>query len=421
MARPRRGSTALSGIVLVDKPLGWTSHDVVAKLRTLSGEGRIGHAGTLDPAASGLLVMLIGAATSLAPSFLADVKRYRATLCFGAQTTTDDAEGEVVASSVPSLELFDEGTALRLLASFVGKQQQIPPDFAALKIGGKVGYKQARKGETLDFKPRDIEVFAADFICCDAQAQTWTIDFTVSKGTYIRALARDIGLAAKTHAHLCGLRRLASGAFLLDDAHRMEDLSERCDKDPLAIADSFCSRELVANALPSGMELPWLVSDPRIAPAIVAIGVFDGVHEGHRALLHSVVTHAQEQGLVSAAVTFDVLPETVLHPTKPTHALMSLNEKVAAIKACGIEEVVVLPFTQALAQQSPEDFLLKTLPARLQLRAIEVGENFRCGNKGAGTPELMRQILEPYHISVTAHPLVTDATGTPISSTSLRP
>jgi len=403
MPRPKRGATALDGILLVDKPLGWTSHDVVGKLRALTGEGRIGHAGTLDPAATGLLVMLIGPATRRADTLLADTKDYRAEIRFGTQTTTDDADGEVIEIADIPAKTFDPKYARILLETFKGECVQIPPDFSALKREGKVAHREARKGKPLSFEPRPVEVYRAELIAIDTEKQSWTVDFSVSKGTYIRALARDIGRAAGTRAHLISLCRTSAGAFSLADAHTIDELEAHCAPDPLAVADYF-------------------VDTPRVGPAIVTIGVFDGVHEGHRQLLRSVSERARQEGLLSAAVTFDVLPETVLYPHRSIRTLMSLEEKTAAIKACGIDEVIVLPFTQALAQQSTEDFLLKTLPARVQARALEVGENFRCGIRGEGTPEKMRETLDalPQALPLHIHRLVTSEDGSPYSSTRLR-
>ncbi|MDR1412362.1 MAG: tRNA pseudouridine(55) synthase TruB, partial [Actinomycetes bacterium] len=151
----KRGNTALNGILLIDKAQGWTSHDVVAKLRKLTGEGRIGHGGTLDPEATGLLVVLFGPATKLSDNLLHGEKSYRATISFGEATDTDDAAGRIVQRSAVGPQVSDADFARKLLEGFVGVQWQTPPAFSALKREGKVAYREARKGRILDIAPRE--------------------------------------------------------------------------------------------------------------------------------------------------------------------------------------------------------------------------------------------------------------------------
>jgi len=353
--------------------------------------------------------MLVGPATKQASELLLDEKSYQAEISFGTRTTTDDAEGEILESSEVPAQVFDEGFARSVLADFVGEHDQVPPDFSALKREGKVGYREARKGTPLALEPRRVEVFSAELLSIDAERQTWSVEFSVSKGTYIRALARDIGIAASTHAHLSKLRRLSSGDFRLEDAYTIDDLTQACASDPLALADCF-------------------VSGARLGPAVVSIGVFDGVHEGHQSLLRAVNECARREGLLSVVITFDVLPEEVLTPQRAPQRLMNLDDKVAALKACDIDEVIVLPFTQALAQQSTEFFLLKTLPSLVQAQAIVVGENFRCGARGEGTPGRVQDILNSESesgqtgskIPVYVNKLLTNDEGIPYSSTLIR-
>jgi len=389
----KRGATALSGVLLLDKPQGWTSHDLVAKLRAVTGEGRIGHCGTLDPDATGLMVMLVGPATKLADDFTFATKRYLARIFFGTSTTTDDAQGEVVHRSEVPTTVWSEDEAKNLLADFTGMQEQTPPDFSALKVDGKVGYREARKGKPLKQQSRRIEVYSADLREVDEAAQSWLVEFHVSRGSYIRALARDIGLAAGTHAHLSELRRISSGTFDLAQAHSIEDVAQATTDDPLAIADFFLSRETLLQSVPQERLSAASIADPRIGPCVLTIGVFDGVHPGHQALLHTIKEQAQKLGIQSAVLTFDMHPREMLTPGQAPKTLMSLEQKINAIKECGIDQVIVLPFNHRLSQQSAEDFLTLTLPTLAQVRSIIVGSNFRCGKNAECGPEEMQTIF----------------------------
>lgn len=221
----RRGATGLRGILLVDKPLGPTSHDVVAGIRRVTGEGRVGHAGTLDPLATGLLIVLIGPYTRLEPYLASAEKRYLAEIAFGTSTDTDDAGGVPILAEPVRPEILDPDYAQGILRSFVGPSMQVPPAYSAIKVQGRTAYRAARSGEPLELTPRPIEVRSARLMSISDSPPSWSVDFVVSKGTYIRALARDIGRAAGCPAHLCSLRRVRSGPLDVRDASPFEDLA----------------------------------------------------------------------------------------------------------------------------------------------------------------------------------------------------
>jgi tRNA pseudouridine(55) synthase len=366
--------------------------------------------------------MLIGHATKLSNDFIVEAKRYRARISFGSSTTTDDAQGTTVHTSVVPDEVFDTGSARNLLSNFLGELDQIPPNFSALKQNGKVAHREARKGKPLQFEPRKIEVKTADLVEIDKNTQSWVVEFEVSKGTYIRALARDIGITAHTHAHLSELRRLSSGDFSLEQAHSIEDLEQACSKDPLGVADLFLSHDTLLKSVPAEKLTAASVAGTRIAPSVLAIGVFDAVHAGHQALLKESVKRAQEKGLLATAMTFSSHPMAVVRPLSAPALLMSLDEKIKAIKACGVDEVIILPFNHKISQQSAEDFLLKTLPSLVQSEELIVGENFRCGKEALCSPEEMQEIFEEagIDICVTVFKLKRDEGGIPYSSTRLR-
>lgn len=220
----RRGATGLSGVLVIDKPSGCTSHDVVAQLRRATGEGRIGHAGTLDPLATGVLVVLVGSATRLEPYLSAADKTYRARVSFGKATDTLDAEGAVTATAPVPDDVLDRACAEQLLARFIGPIVQTPPAYSAIKRGGVPSYRAARAGRPQEPAPRQVHIRSIILESIDVEACAWEIAISVSKGTYVRSLARDIGQAAGTVAHLAALRRTASGAASLEDAASLPDI-----------------------------------------------------------------------------------------------------------------------------------------------------------------------------------------------------
>jgi tRNA pseudouridine55 synthase len=217
-ARPGR----FHGILVVDKPAGWTSHDVVAKARRLLGERHIGHAGTLDPAATGVLPLAVGDATKVLEYLSEASKTYLAEITFGIETDSHDLDGRVTRLA-PVTGLTAE-TIEGSLASQVGEIEQIPPMHSALKIGGRRLYELARAGQEIERAPRRITIFELDLI--DWQPPTATLLVDCSKGTYVRAIARDLGMMVGVGAHLSNLVRLRTGPFSLDDAWTLEELAE---------------------------------------------------------------------------------------------------------------------------------------------------------------------------------------------------
>lgn len=223
----KRKPSDLNLLLAVDKPVGITSHDVVAKVRRALGERRVGHAGTLDPLASGVMVVGVGQATRLLGRVTLDRKCYLARIAFGSETSTDDAEGEVTRTAAVSDDVRSPLFARTLLKEFVGEQEQVPPAFSAISVDGVRSYKRARAGENVELPARTVEVHAADLVAIDEAdgGVVWTCAFDVSKGTYIRSLARDIGRAAGSAAHICDLRRTSSGCVSSGMCLRIDDLN----------------------------------------------------------------------------------------------------------------------------------------------------------------------------------------------------
>ncbi len=226
----KRGSSGLSLVVGVDKPIGMTSHDVVNSCRHIFQERRVGHTGTLDPLAGGVLLVCVGSATRLAPYFVAQDKRYRVKIVFGQGTDTDDAQGNIEEVALVPDEIYDPFFAQSFVESLVGTMDQVPPTYSAIKVEGKKAYDEARKGNVLDLKPRKIEIYSAqllgisDALSCDEAF--WEIDFHVSKGTYIRSLARDIGIALDCPAHVGALMRTQVGMIDIEECVSLETLKE---------------------------------------------------------------------------------------------------------------------------------------------------------------------------------------------------
>ena len=297
----KRGATDYSLVVGVDKPRGMTSHDVVNRVRRIFGERRVGHTGTLDPLAEGVLPICIGPATRLGTYLTGHDKRYLVRIAFGMSTETDDSEGAILHRGDAPEELEDPSFARRFVSSLVGRRKQLPPVYSAVKVDGRKSYEAARKGNVIDLAPRDIEVFEAELVgvgrgyplpggmaaagspCAADEAPRsagpgpeadggaenlcdlpwWDVEFRVSKGTYIRSLARDAGIALGCPAHVCSLKRTQSGLLKLEDCVSLETLGEvreRAALDPVmllgmrfAYADGALSA-LVANgaALPAG-------------------------------------------------------------------------------------------------------------------------------------------------------------------------
>ena len=209
----------MNGILLIDKSAGWTSSDVVVKLKGVLHQRRIGHAGTLDPMATGLLTVFVGRATRAVEFAEAHDKRYTAHLRLGTVTDTQDITGTVLAQNEANVTA-DELCAV--LARFLGEQEQTPPMYSAIKVNGKKLYEIARAGGTAERKPRRIRIDALSLIGEDAG--DWVLNVRCSKGTYIRALCDDIGAALGCGGCMSALRRTAAGEFTVDAAHTLDEV-----------------------------------------------------------------------------------------------------------------------------------------------------------------------------------------------------
>jgi len=217
---------APTGILLVDKPADMTSHDVVAVMRRRAGTRRVGHAGTLDPGATGVLVVGVGRGTRLLHFLVGADKEYRATIRLGESTTTDDADGDVVAEADASALGSDQ--VRRAMARLTGRLDQVPSQVSAVKVDGRAAHARVRAGEQVDLAPRPVDVGAFDLLELRSGGSTCDVDVHVacSSGTYVRALARDLGTLLGVGGHVLTLRRTRVGPFAIEDAVPLADVPE---------------------------------------------------------------------------------------------------------------------------------------------------------------------------------------------------
>jgi tRNA pseudouridine55 synthase len=218
------------GLVVIDKPGGMTSHDVVARIRRLAHTRRVGHGGTLDPMATGVLVVGVERATRLLTYVIGSTKRYSATIRLGESTVTDDAEGEITARAPATAVTEDQVRAE--LANFTGDIEQVPSAVSAIKVNGRRAYARVRAGEEVELAARRVTVsrlVLGDLRTVDSDRLDLDVDVECSSGTYIRAIARDLGAALGVGGHLTALRRTAVGTFTIAEAQTLESLSQADD------------------------------------------------------------------------------------------------------------------------------------------------------------------------------------------------
>ena len=305
-----------SGLVIVDKPGGMTSHDVVARVRRLAGTRKVGHAGTLDPMATGVLVVGVEKATRLLGYLTLTEKEYSATIRLGQTTSTDDAEGEITGTATAegvTVEAIDQA-----VAGLTGEILQVPPAVSAIKVGGQRAYKLSRAGAAPELAARPVTVYEFNLTGIrrveggSEVAGLLDLDATVrcSSGTYIRALARDLGVALGTGGHLIRLRRTRVGGYRAEDARTLEQLAEHFEVLPLAqaAAAAFPRRDLSAD------EARRLAHGGRLGPVTPA-----------------TVTDAAAPATVKAVPAKDVLAKDTLAKDVPTAAFAPDGTLIALV------------------------------------------------------------------------------------------
>lgn len=278
------------GFLNINKPAGMTSHDVVARLRRALRLRKLGHAGTLDPLATGVLVLCVGQATRLSEYVMRGDKRYLAVVRPGVSTETYDAEGDVLDRRDASC--LQREAVVEALDSFRGEVEQLPPMYSAVKQGGRKLYELARAGQTVERRPRRVTIHTLELV--DWTPPTFTLELTCSAGTYVRSLAHDLGEALGTGAYLAALTRTASGTFRLQDATTPDDLLARPDWRSLLVSASqalpqippLCIDEAARDHLLQGRAVERREDDPSsaLAQALTATGSLLAIVEGDASL-----------------------------------------------------------------------------------------------------------------------------------------
>lgn len=432
----------MDGFLIISKPKDFTSHDVVNVLKRSFPKTKIGHGGTLDPDATGVLVVCLGAATKLQSYVMGTTKVYESDIVFGLQSPTLDLDGDV--EEVDASFFLERTRLMAALERFQGEIDQIPPMVSAIKKDGVPLYKLARKGMDVERESRCVTIHAFEVLSVEERDHfpRARLRITCSAGTYIRALARDIGEALGTVAVADRIVRVASGNFRVEDGVTLEEIprlleSGDCSflhrltlpiehlpqvplndlKDLAAIRAGnaiqydgiegdcrieSCGRLLALGRGDGKLVKPYkvLYTPPRSAesPSIVrsfeelpigerhttvALGNFDGVHGGHRLLVETMAYGASNACLVPLVCTFSPHPRRLFQGDS-FQLLQSDEEKVARLGDAGAEIVFFLPFDRQVANTDPADFVDRYLIEKLRAKAIYIGYNFHFGKGGTG-------------------------------------
>lgn len=256
----------MDGIIIINKPKNCTSHDIVRKAKKAFNE-KVGHTGTLDPNATGVLPLLVGKGTQIAKYIINHDKIYEATLKLGEKTDTADVEGVVIETKYIPEESLQIEIVNKVLQSFIGKQEQIPPIYSAIKVNGKKLYDYARKGEKVEIQPRQIEIYNMELIKIDVQNKTVEFRVHCSKGTYIRTLCENIAEKLGTVGYMKELNRTKVGEFSIDDSITIENLQNGNYNNFITVEDYFKNykninlNEKKLQLLLNGVQLTWNFED----------------------------------------------------------------------------------------------------------------------------------------------------------------
>ncbi len=457
----------LSGLLPIDKPAGMTSHDVVSRVRRIVGMKRVGHAGTLDPFATGVLIVAVGRATRVLPYLQHGDKQYVAHVVLGAQTDTADIEGTATPhdgfDAWPTLEEVQAA-----VDGWIGDVDQRAPIYSAISVGGVRLYKLAREGVAVEAPVRRVRIDAIEVVAY-APPDLW-LRVESGSGVYIRSLASDIGADLGVSAYCHALTRTHVGTFSQADCWTLDELMTQDVRDswpsvglhpdaalghlPAAVLGEADCRAwyhgqtiaLSAGANATGvlrvygsagdflgvgkltdagllapsLVLPavdWDTEESAVSDAaeqasdshghVVTIGNFDGVHRGHASLLSAVVAEGRRRGLPSVALTFEPHPLRVLRPESAPLRLTTPQERERLLHAHGIDRVQVLTFDDDLAHLSAEAFLDR-LVADVHPAAILIGEGFRFGHRRQGDTDVMRAHGEQHGYDTIVVPLLGD-------------
>lgn len=373
----------MDGIINIYKEKGWTSFDVTKKLRSILHEKKVGHTGTLDPEAEGVLVVCAGKATKLVEAITGTDKEYEAELRLGIITDTEDTTGTVLETRPVQVT---EEEIRRVIRSFIGEQEQIPPMYSAKKLDGRKLYELARAGIEVERKPCRITI--SDIRIDEIAIPHVRMTVVCSKGTYIRTLCRDIGEKLGCGAAMSALRRTRVGSFRIENSKTLEELER------LAGVDA---------AQTPGVQDLYAVMRPAIyvpGDAVVAFGKFDGCHRGHQKIFDTVFRLAKESGRKTAVMTFSEPPEAVITGIhKPV--LSTSPELETRLRNLGFDYVFTFPMTPRTMLVSREDFLKDILVDAMHAKAIVAGTDCSFGYKAKGDAAFLKEQESVY--GFTAH------------------
>ena len=237
----------MDGIIIINKPKGCTSHDIVYKVKKLLNE-KVGHTGTLDPMAEGVLPLLIGKGTLCSKYLINHDKKYQVTLKLGIKKDTADSEGKIIEEQEVKEEILEKDNAKKILSFFLGKQEQKPPIYSAIKVNGKKLYEYARKGQQVEIPTRNIEIYSIELIKINKKEKTIEFIVKCSKGTYIRSLCEDIATKLGTIGYMKELKRLEVGIFKIEDSITIEELKEKIEKNEkyiISIEEFFSKKKRI--------------------------------------------------------------------------------------------------------------------------------------------------------------------------------
>lgn len=378
----------MDGIINVNKEAGMTSFDVLRALKRILHEKKMGHAGTLDPMAEGVLLVCVGKATKLVESLMSEVKVYRAELLLGVETDTEDSTGKVLSEEEKSVT---EEDVLSAFQALLGKREQIPPMYSAKKLEGKRLYSLAREGIVVERKASQIEIFSIELLSitdpepfealpCSGKHQRIAFRVKCSKGTYIRTLCTEIGEKLETKACMSALLREEVGEFQLKNSKTLSEIENYTKQGELS---SFLKPALYSKE-----------------PTALTFGKFDGVHLGHQKIFSSVFSIAEEEGLKSAVLSFTMEKDSFFLQERKD-LLSAEDEHFTRLKNAGFQEVYLYPLTVEAARMSPEDFVKIILIDALKVKHLVVGTDCSFGYKGAGNVAFLESIREQYGLQLT--------------------
>ncbi len=355
----------MDGIINVYKEKGWTSFDVTKRLRAILHEKKIGHTGTLDPMAEGVLVVCAGRATKLVTDITGTDKVYEAELELGLTSDTEDSTGTILTRSEVSCT---EEMLREAIQSMVGEYDQVPPMYSAKKVNGKKLCDLARKGRVVERKPVRIRIFAIDIL--EISLPKVRMSVRCSKGTYIRTLCADIGAKLGCGAVMTKLTRTRVGAFTLADCYHLSEL------------EKLSAEGHLMDAVLPPVYVP--------VPAVVCFGKFDGGHRGHQLIFEEVFRIAKEKNLKTAVLTFSQNPANLVQNT--SHPVISTAaEHLTRLRNQGFDYMFEFPMTRETMCMSPQSFLEKVLVNGMHASDIVAGTDCSFGYKAEGNAALLER------------------------------